>query len=306
MPVHQSFRHEALLYRDDAEYLGTVVPFLREGVERGEHVLAAVVEPVRGRIREQLGAAAADVTFVDVTGPGASPARIMPALTQLVDAHQQDGRAVRVLGQPMQPGRRAVETAEWRLLEGLVNLVVPPDAPLWLICPYDAATGDPEVVGHAAHSHPVLLENGDYRGSTGYTGALYVEELFRRPLPPPPADAEIRPFRRDDIGEVANRVLAAAFRAGLGPERSHRLAAAARELASDATAGDAAVLRLWVTDDAVVCEVSDAAVATPVVGRVPATTRAGRKGLWLANQTSDLIQVRSGDAGTTVRVHTWR
>ena len=86
----------------------------------------------------------------------------------------------------------------------------------------------------------------------------------------------------------------------------HRLSAAVRELASDATAGEGAVLRLWTTDEAVICEVEDPAVAPPVVGRMPATTRAGRKGLWLANQTSDLIQVRSTDAGTTVRVHTWR
>ncbi|WP_111766904.1 MEDS domain-containing protein [Nakamurella deserti] len=306
MPAHQSFRHEALLYHDHDEYLDTVVPFLREGVERGEHVLVAVVEPAGDEIRERLGDAAGEVAFVDMSDLAANPARIMPALTTLVESHHHDGRAMRVLGQPVWAGRRDVEIVESRLHEGLINLVIPPDAPLWLICPYDASTGDPEVAEHAAHSHPVMLEKGDYRGSTGYTGAWYVENMFRRALPPAPDDAEVRTFRRAEIGEVANRVLATAFRAGLSVERSHRLAAAMRELASDATVGDTAVLRVWTDADAVVCEIEDPLVAAPVVGRVPTTTRAARKGLWLANQTSDLIQVRSTEAGTTVRVHTWR
>lgn len=306
MPAHQSFRHEALLYHDRQEYLDTVVPFLRDGVERGEHVLVAVVESELHEIRDRLGAAASDIAFVDVTELAGNPARIMPALTALVESHHHDGRAIRVLGQPDWAGRRAEETAESRLHEGLVNLVIPPDAPLWLICPYDASTGDPEVAEHAAHSHPVLLEEGGYRGSASYTGAWYVDELFRRSLPPAPDDAEVRTFRRQDIGDVANRVLATAFRAGLGVERSHRLSAAMRELASDATVGATAVLRLWTADEAVICEIEDPVTALPVAGRTPASTRAARRGLWLANQSADLIQVRSTDAGTTVRVHTWR
>ncbi|HYJ77750.1 MAG TPA: sensor histidine kinase, partial [Actinomycetes bacterium] len=31
--------------------------------------------------------------------------------------------------------------------------------------------------------------------------------------------------------------------------------------------------------------------------------RAGGRGLWLANQLCNLVQIRSGAAGTTVRLH---
>ncbi len=306
MSAHRSFRHEALLYRGETDYLAAVLPFLHEGVERGEHVVVAALPPARQLIFEGLGDAAAAVAFVDIAELATNPARLVPALTALVDSHHHDGRPIRILGQPVSHGAHEVETVESRLHEGLVNLVIPPDAPLWMICPYDAATGDPEVTEHAAHSHPVILENGNYRGSTSYTGAWYVEDLFRRALPAPPADAEVRSFGRPEIGHVANRVLAAGFRAGLTTEKSHRLAAAMRELACDATASDTAVLRLWTVDEAVICEIEDPATAPPLAGRVAATTREGRKGLWLANQTSDLIQVRSTDVGTTVRVHTWR
>jgi anti-sigma regulatory factor (Ser/Thr protein kinase) len=33
-------------------------------------------------------------------------------------------------------------------------------------------------------------------------------------------------------------------------------------------------------------------------------TESGR-GLWMANQLCDLVQVRSSQTGTTVRMHTW-
>lgn len=306
MPVHQSFRHEALLYRDHHEFVDTAVPFLRDGVSRGERVVVVAGDPSRGEIRDRLGEVAGAVDFADVTALGTNPARLIPALSALVESHQQDRRPIRVLGGPGSVGLCGVVLDEARLHEGLINLVIPPDAPLWLMCAYDIASDDPEVIAHAAHSHPVLLDGGTYRGSTSYTGALYVDELFRRRLPAPPADAEERRFGRAEIGDIANRVLATAFRAGLSVATSHRLTAAMRELASDATVSGEAILRVWSDSAAVVCEIQDPVAAPAVAGRVPATTRATRKGLWLANQSSDLIQVRSDDTGTTVRVHTWR
>ena len=41
----------------------------------------------------------------------------------------------------------------------------------------------------------------------------------------------------------------------------------------------------------------------PLVGRVkPVPTQVGGRGLWLANQFCDLVQIRSGDDGTAVRL----
>jgi anti-sigma regulatory factor (Ser/Thr protein kinase) len=37
----------------------------------------------------------------------------------------------------------------------------------------------------------------------------------------------------------------------------------------------------------------------------PAPDREGGRGLYLVNQLCDLVQVRSSDQGTTVRVTTW-
>jgi anti-sigma regulatory factor (Ser/Thr protein kinase) len=71
--------------------------------------------------------------------------------------------------------------------------------------------------------------------------------------------------------------------------------------------GGEGTLSIWRERDAVVCEVRDRGrIEDPLAGRVaPATDAVAGRGLWLANQLADLIQVRSTPAGTTIRLHSW-
>ena len=71
----------------------------------------------------------------------------------------------------------------------MLNLAVEPDRPFWLRCPYDADALPAEIVEAAHHSHPVLVEAGDYRGSTNYGGVVHAEEMFGEPLPEPSVSA---------------------------------------------------------------------------------------------------------------------
>ncbi len=71
--------------------------------------------------------------------------------------------------------------------------------------------------------------------------------------------------------------------------------------------GGAGLLRGWTEPASLVLEVADGGVIDdPLVGREQALdlSEAGR-GIWMANHLCDLVQVRSGHAGTTVRLHTW-
>ena len=67
------------------------------------------------------------------------------------------------------------------------------------------------------------------------------------------------------------------------------------------------VVRIWQDDDALMCEIRDVPrVQDPLVGRtLPAWDDEGGRGLWMANHLCDLVQVRSGRSGTTVRISTW-
>jgi anti-sigma regulatory factor (Ser/Thr protein kinase) len=68
--------------------------------------------------------------------------------------------------------------------------------------------------------------------------------------------------------------------------------------------GGHGTLRLWI-ERGVVCEVRDGGrLSDPMLGRRrPGTEAAGGRGMWLANQLCDLVQVRSFPNGTVVRLH---
>ena len=66
-------------------------------------------------------------------------------------------------------------------------------------------------------------------------------------------------------------------------------------------------LRLWQEGGSMVCEVRDSGSFTPAPpwsGRQrPGFEQIGGRGLWLANQLCDLVQIRAGENGTVVRLH---
>jgi anti-sigma regulatory factor (Ser/Thr protein kinase) len=89
-------------------------------------------------------------------------------------------------------------------------------------------------------------------------------------------------------------------------DRSADLVLAVSELAANtlrhAQAGG--TLRAWQSGGDLCCEVRDHGTITdPLAGRhAPSGGQAGGQGLWLVNQVCDLVQLRSGPAGTTIRL----
>jgi anti-sigma regulatory factor (Ser/Thr protein kinase) len=94
---------------------------------------------------------------------------------------------------------------------------------------------------------------------------------------------------------------------GLGAPRSSDLVLAVNEVATNSLrySGTPGELRMWREDDRVVCEVSDdGRLEDPLAGRRrPDPDYATGWGLWLANQVCDLVELRPGKSGTTVRLH---
>jgi anti-sigma regulatory factor (Ser/Thr protein kinase) len=114
-------------------------------------------------------------------------------------------------------------------------------------------------------------------------------------------------FGGGDLAEVRRQVLALCLGEGLGPDRADDFVLCADELAANSLlhGGGRGQLRVWRAGSAVVCEVSDSGtIDDPLAGRrAPSLDRVGGRGLWLANQLCDLVQLRSGAAGTVVRLH---
>ena len=135
---------------------------------------------------------------------------------------------------------------------------------------------------------------------------MHDDDLFDRPLTPAPDDAEAHLFERGELGDLRAAVSRFAFRAGLAPDRVDDLVVAVNEITTNSVrhAGGGGRLRLWTEGDRVVCEITDAGrITSPMIGRLPpAMTTVNGRGLWMANQLCDLVQIRSSAAGSTIRV----
>jgi anti-sigma regulatory factor (Ser/Thr protein kinase) len=301
-PPRAGFSHQALIYRDSAEFLAGALPFLREGLAAEEPLLVAVGPERTAELREALGADAGAVGFQPMRELGRNPARIIPIWREFLDAAA--GRRARGIGEPVWPGRGAAELDECQRHEALLGqaFAAPPS---WsLLCPYDASALDPDVLAKVARTHPRVLSGGDCSPSHEYVDG---RDCLAGGLPPAPRGVRVFSFDARRLHDVRSWVGHAARRAGLAMDRAADLVAAASELAANSVAhgGGAGLLRTWQQGAGLVVEVEDAGHLTePLAGRLrPTPTQESGRGLWLANQLCDLVQIRSGAAGTTVRLH---
>jgi anti-sigma regulatory factor (Ser/Thr protein kinase) len=301
-----SYRHEAYFYRGDDEFLAGALPLVHDGLETGADVVVAVPPPRIEQLRAELGGSASAVTFLDTTDLSRNPTLLFGVWSGYLEAARRAGRALRGVGEPVWPGRSDDEVAEYQLLEALTNLAVPPDASVWLRCPYNADALDDERLDAALCSHPVVADSCGLAGSRVYGGGHHAAKLLSTPLPEPTDVLEELEFQRQDLRHVRTAVRAQAEAFGLRRQRVGDLALAVHELAANSVrhGGGRGRLRVWRTGDGLRCEVSDAGViADPLVGRRPPEGDAeGGRGIWVANRLCDLVQLRSGPSGTTVRV----
>src|SRR5256885_4689146 len=116
------FHHEALFYSGDDDFpLGTL-PFILQGLERGEAVLVVERKEKASLLRRGLGEDASGVLFADMDAVGANPARIIPAWQDFVDRHGQSGGRMRGIGEPILAARPGDELVECQRHESLLNV----------------------------------------------------------------------------------------------------------------------------------------------------------------------------------------
>lgn len=310
-PADSDFRHQALLYAGPREFVASLVPFLREGLAAGETTAALLEADKIALLREALGDDADRVHFTDAADVGRNPARLIPWWRQFVDRHLTEDRPVRAVEEPGLSGRSPAEMDEYLVHEALLNVAFADDPPWSLLCTYDVDVLTREVVDECRRHHPLVSDKGRPSPNSGYRPAASPAGLDQ-PLAPPPADALRLGFerKRGALRRIRDVVVAHAGRCGLDTTATEDLVLAVNEVVSNAMnhGGGAGEIRLWQDGGSVVCEVTDSGTfdGPPLLGRHhPTVNRPGGRGLWLANQLCDLVQIRAGSAGTTVRLHMW-
>jgi anti-sigma regulatory factor (Ser/Thr protein kinase) len=305
----ETFRHEALLYAGEVDFLTGTLPFIREGIATDQPVLVVVSAAKIGLLRSALGADADRVAFADMADVGANPARIIPAWRDFVVANDVDRRSARGIGEPIWAARTPAELVECQRHETLLNLAFAGVPAWWLLCPYDTTSLTPEVLEEAWRSHPVVSERGDATDSAPYRGLEQAAAPFAAPLPEPPTQPPEHGFGPGSLVELRELVARHAAAAGLDPARAADLVLAVDELATNSLrhGGGRGTLRIWRDHGALVCEVRDPGrIEDPLVGRArPAVDRDGGRGLWMVNQLCDLVQLRTFPSGAVVRVHVY-
>jgi anti-sigma regulatory factor (Ser/Thr protein kinase) len=298
--AHGALAHLVLFYRGWPGYLACLLAFARDGLANGEPVFIAVPGHRARLLAAELRGQSRQVSFGDMAELGRNPGRFVPAVRDFIDAHPR--QQVRFAAELIWPGRSAAETREAIRHEALVNLALAGTAAT-LLCPYDAAGLAPAVLAGARFTHPATLEGGLPQVTAGYSGALPPE--WDPPLPAPPGYAEALGYDAD-LAPMRRLVASHARRTGLAGERAASLVLAASELAANTLRHTAAggLLRVWHTEQEIVCQVQDQGwITDPLAGQQRRPADESGHGLWLVNQVCDLVELRTGQAGTTVRLH---
>ena len=300
------YRHEALFYAGSDEFMAGTLPFIREAVAREEPILVVLGATKIKALRAALDGDGDRVLFADMSEVGTNPARIIPAWREFLAEKAIAGRPVRGIGEPVWCGRSRDELDECERHEALLNIAFA-DPDFWLLCPYDTASLAPSVLEEALRNHPFVRRGRESSASDDFPGAATFGRPYDRPLPDAPAGAAVLRFSIGGLDKLRRFVSVAAGAAGLSEARTAELVLAVNEVATNSLVhgGGEGTLRSWRTPGGFVCEVSDhGQITEPLAGRVlPGALDETGRGLWLANQFCELVQLRSTPTGTTVRMH---
>ena len=301
--VRGAFRHEALLYEGEEEFTARVGDFVREGVEAGDSVLVVVSGQKVRRLRAELGSLARNVEFEDMDEVGVNPARIIP-LWHAFAAGSPPQTALRGVGEPIDANREPDVLVECERHEALLNVAFGDDRPFHLLCPYDTKTLPRAVLDEAARNHP-YVRNGGIQESATFRGVAACAAPQRDALGAPPADTSEAEFDLASLRGARTSVSQLMFENGFGARQTENFVLVVHELATNAVrhGGGGGTLALWADGDTVFAEVRDAGrIDDPLVGRVEPPLGAARgRGVWIANQLCDLVQIRSRPDGNVAR-----
>lgn len=306
MITAHGFRHEALFYGSEAEFVLGTVPFIRHGLERGEVVLVVESQEKIALLKGELGEDESSVHFADMEQVGSNPARIIPAWTEFVAEYGRDRRGLRGIGEPIWAGRSEDALVECQRHESLINVAFGRGRAWKLLCPYDTSALPSTVLEEARRSHAFVSERQVGLPSPHFRGIEASAAVPDTPLRTPPAGTLGLAFRAGELGHVRSFARRFGLSAGLEGGPAAELVSAVNEIATNSVrhGGGQGTFLIWRDGAYVVCEVRDRGLFDrPLADRERADGSGGSRGLWLANQLCDLVQIRAYPEGTIVRLH---
>jgi anti-sigma regulatory factor (Ser/Thr protein kinase) len=303
------YRHAALLFRSDEEFLARALPFLEEGLSAGEAGLVVCAEEHNA----QLARALPDDAHVLVLPRDAvytRAARVGVTYERLVHRLLAEGaRGTRLVSEPAY-GSDPHAWEAWAAFESVSNVTL---AALRLssVCGYDVRELSASMVRDVRRAHPHLLTEDGPAVSGAYVPPA--DLLGTAPPPPDPLEATPPSLDLESITDRAAVVRARGLvRAVVGaacPDTrvGGEFVGAVAEVVTNAFryGGPPVHVRVWTTPFRLLCTVTDCGAGADLLfagysrGDVDEQTGAG---LWLARQTCDRLDAYPTPGGFTVRL----
>ena len=301
------FCHQALFYEGSEELVGLLARFVRAGLTMGDKVFVMLSAPKLRALQVVLGRDAGLVDYADMDLVGVNPARMIPLWASFAE-QVRPGQRARGVGEPVTGSRRLAELVECQLHESLLNVAFEKASSFWLLCPYETGALAAPVLDEARRSHAFVASRSSVRIERGaFTTAEPGAALAGEELAEPPAQARRFGVDASSMASARQLVRARAGKLGLGADLAGDFALAVHEVIANSLkhGGGQGEVALWSDSEAVICEVSDKGYITDaLVGRRrPTSSGESGRGLWMANQLCDLVQIRTGAGGTRVRLH---
>jgi len=299
--------HAVALYDSEESLRARVVPYLREGLDRGETVVAVVSDAAEQILRSALGGDADRVQWrageVSYHRLGA----MFEGLRQFLADQRAAGAQVRLLTQN-DVGGGPDRVGAYLRNEAMTNEVYRPYGYPWA-CLYDRRAHTEETLRQVRQVHPRLLEPGGAAiPSTTYVTPADFVARGAPPAPVPPVvelDVELT-----GVGELVRlRRLLGRWAGGHGDggDDADDVMIAVGEAVTNALQHGAPPVRVQAFPDGGVARVrvhnpGSAAVFATAGYHRPNTASGGGIGLWLARQLADVVTIYVGTAGTTVEL----
>lgn len=294
--------HEAFLFDDDRQARDRCVPFVREGLDRGEPIVVVA----GGRVRRVLEEAFGDLTaqfavFAEAEGAWLGGAGTLAAYQESMRPLLEARRPWRLIGEPV--WLAGTGGAVWSRFEAVANEAFA-GYPYYSLCLHDRRLLDAPLVDAQLRAHPTVWD-----GSAPVPNPSYVPtSVFLRSVEPrwEPAPAGPDVLRVASAWDALPALRPMTDRLA-SPRRRDDVLLAVYELVSNALrAAGAAEVRHWVSGGFGVWEVSDEGpgMYDATAGYAPpAEGLRGGRGLWLARGLADDATVRERGPGTAVRLY---
>jgi len=294
------YSHEALPYHGRSGFVPSCSSVVLDGLAHDERMIVLAAQDKIDDVRDVLGHDADDVTLVPTDRHGRNPGRV----TTMLHSFQAGGDGRHSTG-VRETGFGALSTAaraEVAFADYLLNDPSLHSWPLSVVCLFDDSDSDDDLLRTMQQGHSIF---GDADANPLFAPELAATVYAELPEEGPD-DAHRMTVTAGRLSQTRAFVRTVGSGFGLRGDRLDDLVLAANEIVTNSMryGGGRADVAVWTDEPSVICEVRDRGfVRDPMAGRIapPPSATSGR-GLWLVNQLCDLVQLRSCERGTVVRM----